>query len=373
LRYLDWVYHVSGKVGLSLYDSSVAPPDALLAQAAARALAKGAPASAFGGGSLAMREALAQHYGATAERIVVTSGAASGLTLVLRALGQAGDHVLVERPGYQPFEDMALAAGWQAEYFVRSGPDMRPDLADLAARLRPQTRMIILSHLHNPTGLPLLSQDLAGLVALCEQAGIWLVVDEIYGAFVDDRALAARHSPRVISLSGLSKIFGLGALRFGWIVAAPEVAARLRHVSVHVDTGLSSVAQAIGLEVLQDWSQFYAWSQCILEGNRPIMAQWLAAMAEAGLLTGHLSPFGCLAFPRLIGMEQSDGFAAWLLAESGIIVAPGQYWGAPSHIRLGMGMAQGSLEHGLEVLGRALQVYAAMDATQRRDVDHFTR
>jgi aspartate/methionine/tyrosine aminotransferase len=373
LRYLDWVYHVSGNGGLSLYDSSVAPPDALLAQAAARAFAQGGIPSAFGGGGMAMRQALADHYDVTIDQIVVTSGAASGLALVLRALvsGQADDHVLVEQPGYQPFEDMALAAGWRAEYFVRSGPDMRPNLADIAARLRPQTRMIILSHLHNPTGQPLLPQDRAALVALCERAGIWLVVDEIYGAFIDDRALAASHSPRVISLSGLSKIFGLGGLRCGWIVAAPALADRLRRASIHGDTGLSAVSQAIAWQVLQDWPRFCAWSQSILERNRPIMAQWLASMGAAGFLSGHLPPFGCLTFPRLVGMEQTDGFAAWLLATSGIIVAPGQYWGAPAHIRLGMGMAQGTLEHGLEGLGRALQAYAAMDTAQRRDVDCF--
>jgi hypothetical protein len=89
-------------------------------------------------------------------------------------------------------------------------PANAPDLADLRKRLRPETRMIVLSHLHNPTGLPLLDSDLAALAELCEAAGIWLVLDEIYGAFADDRGLAALRSPAVISLSGLSKIFGLG-------------------------------------------------------------------------------------------------------------------------------------------------------------------
>jgi aspartate/methionine/tyrosine aminotransferase len=375
LRYLDWVYHVSGRGGLSLYDSSVSAPDALLAEAARKTFGSSGQASlppVFGGGSMAMRSHLADAYGISNDRVVATSGVSSGLALVFAALAHRDDHVLIERPGYQPFEDMARAAGLHAECFVRSGPQMRPDLADLRKRLRPETRMIVLSHLHNPTGLPLLDSDLAALAELCEAAGIRLVLDEIYGAFADDRGLAALRSPAVISLSGLSKIFGLGALRCGWIVASAPVAQRLRHASVHHDTGLSAVSHAIGLAVLRDWRRFRARTQDILDANRPIMEDWLTRMAGEGLVSGGLSPWGCLAFPGLEGMARTDGFAAWLLATRGVIVAPGHYWGAPAHIRLGFGMAQDNLVRGLAELEQSLRDYATMDEPQRRAVDAFS-
>lgn len=375
LRYLDWVYHVAAKGRLSLYDSSVSAPDALLAEAARKTFGDAGQASlapVFGGGSMAMRRHLADAFGISDDRVVATSGVSSGLALVFAALARRGEHVLIERPGYQPFEDIARAAGLQAEGFRRSGAQMRPDLADLGKRLRPETRMIVLSHLHNPTGLPLLDDDLAALVALCEAAGIWLVLDEIYGAFADDRSLAALRSPAVISLSGLSKIFGLGALRCGWIVASAAVAKRLRHASVHHDTGLSAVSHAIGLAVLRDWRRFRARTQAILDANRPIMEDWLTRIAGEGLVSGGLSPWGCLAFPGLEGMARTDGFAAWLLATRGVIVAPGHYWGAPAHIRLGFGMAQDNLVRGLAELEQSLRAYATMDESQRREVDAFS-
>jgi aspartate/methionine/tyrosine aminotransferase len=267
---------------------------------------------------------------------------------------------------------MALSVGLRAEAFARGGALMRPDLADLRAKLVPETRMIVLSHLHNPTGQPLLAADLAALIALCEEAGIWLVIDEIYGAFVEGHALAALQSPAVISLSGLSKIFGLGALRCGWILAEAPVAEKLRRASVHGDTGLSAVSHAIALAALQNSQRFRARTQDILAANRPIMADWLARMGQAGLVECQLSPWGCLAFPRLVGMAQTDGFAAWLRATQNIIIAPGQYWGAPDHIRLGFGMARVSLESGLTGLEQALRAYAAMPEMQRRAVDAIT-
>ncbi|MDE1916237.1 MAG: pyridoxal phosphate-dependent aminotransferase [Sphingomonadales bacterium] len=374
LRYLEWVHHVWAKGGLSLYDSSVSPPDALLAQAARRVFDRGAPLAipaTFGGGSAAMLACLADVYGVSDTRLLATSGVASGLALVFRAMARPGDHVLVEQPGYQPFEDMALAAGLRVEGFARRGAAMRPDLDDLRARLRGDTRMIVLSHLHNPTGQALRADDLAALASQCEQAGIWLVIDEIYGAFVDDRALAARDSGRVISLSGLSKIFGLGALRCGWIMAAPSVVESLRRASLYGDAGLSAASQAIALQVLRDWPRFRARTQVILDTNRPIIAAWLERVVDLGLVSGELAPQGCLTFPRLVEMARTEGFCAWLQANQGVIVAPGCHWAAPGHVRLGFGMERARLEQGLDGLQQGLLAYRAMSAVQRQVVDSF--
>lgn len=375
MRYLEWVHHVSGKGGLSLYDSAVAPSEALLAQAARQVFDIGAPLTmpgTFGGGSAAMRAWLAGFYGVSDACLIATSGVSSGLGLVFRALASPGDHVLVERPGYQPFEDIARDAGLRVDAFARAGADMRPDLDDLRSRLRADTRMIVLSHLHNPTGQPLHGEDLAALVDLCEEAGLWLVVDEVYGAFADDRALAAGRSDRVISLSGLSKIFGLGALRCGWIMAAPSVADRLRHASLYGDSGLSAASHAIALKVLEDWPRFCAHTQTILDSNRPLVAAWLDQMAGEGLVSGPLSPYGCLAFPRLEGMARTEGFAAWLHATRGVIVAPGHHWAASAHVRLGFGMARERLEQGLDVLRQGLLAYWSMSEDERQAADRFT-
>lgn len=375
MRYLDWVRSLSGQSGLSLYDSSVSPPNELLAKAVGKTFQKGAEATVpavFGGGSQAMHALLSTFYSVDVAQIVATSGVSSGLNLVFRALARPGDHVLVEQPGYQPFEDIARAAGLRVEGFARKGPAMRPDLADIQARIRPETRMIVLSHLHNPTGLPLLAADFAALTSLCEGAGILLVVDEIYGAFMDDHALAAAQSAAVISLSGLSKIFGLGALRCGWIVAEPALAEKLRQASVHIDSGMSAVSHAIALTVMQDWSSFRERTQDILDTNRMILSEWLEKLVSSGLVTCNLSPLGCLAFPRLTGMPQTEGFAAWLLATRGIVVAPGKYWGAPQHIRLGFGTARGRLEQGLAALALGLRDYAALPPAQRQVVNVFS-
>jgi len=377
LRYLDWVYHVfqTGRGdALSLYDSSVSPPDALLAEAARKVFGDAGGVgilSAFGGGSVALRKYLADCYRISPARVVATSGAASGLALIYRALAQAGDHVLVERPGYQPFEDMALAAGLQVEGFARAEGDARPVLEDIRARLRPETRLIVLSHLHNPTGQPLAERDLSALVTLCESRGLLLVVDEIYGAFAGDASLAALRSPMVISVSGLSKIFGLGALRCGWIVAASDLAETLRRASVHGDPGVSAVSHAIALEVLRAWPAFRAHTEAVVAPNRVLIAAWLDRMAGEGLVECRLSPLGCLAFPRLVGMARTDGFAAWLYATKGIIVAPGQFWGAARHVRLGFGMERARLEAGLAGLGDALRAYAAMPFGARQAVDDY--
>jgi hypothetical protein len=77
------------------------------------------------------------------------------------------------------------------------------------------------------------------------------------------------------------------------------VAQRLRHASVHHDTGLSAVSHAIGLAVLRDWRRFRARTQDILDANRPIMEDWLTRMAGKAWYQAVFRPGDALPFPAL--------------------------------------------------------------------------
>ncbi|MCI0650506.1 MAG: pyridoxal phosphate-dependent aminotransferase, partial [Planctomycetes bacterium] len=130
--------------------------------------------------------------------------AASGL--------EPGDRILVEAPGYTPIVDALSLLKLQVVPYRRtfeSGFALpREELRDLCRSLGP--RMVLVTHLHNPSGVALTADEARFLGDLCDEFGIEVLSDEIYRPFLpaDDGPLHAVH-PSIISVWGLNKVHGL--------------------------------------------------------------------------------------------------------------------------------------------------------------------
>src|SRR5579883_2251072 len=113
-------------------------------------------------------------------------------------LNERSDHVLVECPGYDPLVHLPALWGATVDALVRLPRDgYRVDPDAVRRALTPRTRLVVLSHLHNPTGVALQPSDLAALVALADEHGLHILVDEVYGEWLIERGAlsAARASP----------------------------------------------------------------------------------------------------------------------------------------------------------------------------------
>jgi aspartate/methionine/tyrosine aminotransferase len=324
--------------------------------------------SAFAGGNPVAIEILAARYGVGSEQVLCTAGATSGLSLLFRTFGRPGDHALVETPGFDLFHDLAADRGVAVEGFRRRAPDYAIDPAEVEAKLRPGTRFIILSNLHNPSGMALDYGVLRQLGAIAEKQGALLIVDEVYGDYAD-RAVrpcaAAALSPAIVSVSSLTKIFGLATLRCGWIVGAASVIDALRDVDSRLEFARSNLSHAVATGVLGDPAPFEAYTRDILAASRPIVARWLATTTQEGLVDATLPDAGCIFFPRLVGVDDTEAFARRLIEERGVIVAPGEYFGAPGHVRIGFGLPPAQLEPALNSLTEALRARALAPADCR--------
>lgn len=372
--YAQWVRRAlslaRGRPGrtISLFESSVPEPRDLLRQTVAAAFEpKLTPyyASAFGGGNSHVLEMLAARYGVTREQVLCTTGATGALALLYRSFAGAGDHILLETPGFDVFETIGADLGYRFETFERTGPTYTIDPAALAAKIRADTKMIVLSDLHNPSGMLLDRAVLAELAGLAEQRGILLVVDEVYGAYAaakDRPGPAAALSPAVVSVSSLTKIFGLGALRCGWIVGAAPVVAAARARASRMAFDMSTLSHSVAAHVLADPAPFHAHSAQYVAQSRRIFDPWFHAAAAEGLVAGALPEAGCICFPALPGIADTHTFSDWLLETAGVLVAPGDYFGAPGHIRIGYCLEPEQLEAGLAALAHGLRAYRARGA-----------
>ena len=173
-------------------------------------------------GERALRDLIAeQDAGLSPDHVLVTAGAAGALFIIATSLLSEADHLVVVRPNYATNIETPKAIGCGISYIDLSFDEgFAVDLAKVAAALRPNTRYISVTCPHNPTGTIMSRADLDALIALAESHGCYLLVDETYRDLSYGQKLpaAASLSPRAISVSSLSKAFGIPGIRIGWLV-----------------------------------------------------------------------------------------------------------------------------------------------------------
>lgn len=277
-------------------------------------------------------------FNATPEAEVVPAlGTSHAIFLAYAALTSPGDDLLVESPGYDPLVHTAEGLGVTVRTFPRRAEDrFRIDPDAVASRMTPRTRAIVVSNLHNPSGVRLADDDVRALARVAEAWSAHLVVDEVYAPFAalpEDgvfRASARHLAPNVVALGSLTKVFGLPGLRAGWVLAPEDVAERAR--AAHLDTlGIPpfphATVAARAFEAIPALAQRAAQ---IAAGKADLVASF--ARAHDLLWSAPTEGlFGCVTLPGegdlLPRIEQ-------LAAERSVLVSAGTFFGAPSSFRV---------------------------------------
>jgi aspartate/methionine/tyrosine aminotransferase len=219
--------------------------------------------------------------------------------------------------------------------------------------LTPATKLIVVTNLHNPSSVLAPVETLREIADLASAAGAMLLVDEVYlDAVYENTPRTAFHlGPNVVVTSSLTKVYGVSGLRCGWILAQPDLARRMWALNnlfgaspVHPGEILS-VAAFEHLHLLRDRARR------VVEADRAALAEFLDAHPE---LEAVKTAYGNTAFPRLRPGNMNE-FLERLRAKYETSAAPGRFFGAPDHFRIGMGVDHGMFAAGLERLGEALQ------------------
>ena len=196
-------------------------------------------------------EALAARHGVAPASVVAGCGSVAVLGHVLQAFCEAGSEVV---SAWRSFEAYPILVGVQGAEHVRVPVDAdgRHDLPAMAAAVSERTAAVIVCSPNNPTGPAVHHGELAALLAQVPDH-VPVVLDEAYVEFVrdpqvaDGRRLLAEH-PNLVLLRTFSKAYGLAALRVGYAVAHPEIAAAVRTVSTPF--GVNHLAQVAALASL---------------------------------------------------------------------------------------------------------------------------
>ncbi len=313
-------------------------------------------------GDPALRETIASAGdGLHADDVLVTPGAAAALFCTATSLLEPGDHVVVVRTNYATnletpraigagvdIVDLAFDDGWQL------------DVEQLAARVRPGvTRLISVTCPHNPTGTMLDLERLHALVDLAERSGAVLLVDETYRdlthAEQDRLPIAACLSTRAVSVSSMSKAYGLPGLRVGWAVCRdPGLAETLLAAKEQMVICGPTLDEAIAGRVLAARPRILP---PILEGVRAhlaIVRDWLAGQDVFEWVAPTGGVVGLVRVRPEIEFDTAR-FYVDLLADHGTYVGPGRWFELDDrHFRLGYGWPTAAeLDAGLAGLSKS--------------------
>ena len=333
------VIHLGGGEPVTL-----APPEAV--RAAVDYVSTGAVRYAPAAGLPEMRAAIAADharvYGVHPDpaHVIATGGAKQAIMLAMYALIDPGDEVLFPCPYWVSYPEMVKLAGGVPKPIVPADPQFHVTAAEIEAQLTPRTRMLLINSPNNPCGALLAEHLIRDIVSLCEQRGIWLVMDDIYHQLVFDgrsapnpyATAAAIDDSRLIVVNGVSKTYAMTGFRLGWAVAARELVGVMASIQGQQTSGPSSVSQhaAIGaLRGAQDGVRQLAES---LQRNRGVMMECLARIPKARC-TPPDGTFYC--FPDFSAYEPDSVTLSNLLLEHARVVSvPGRDFGVEGRLRL---------------------------------------
>jgi aspartate/methionine/tyrosine aminotransferase len=299
--------------------------------------------------------------GVEPDDVLVTPGAAAALFATATALLNPGDHVVVVRTNYATNLETPRAIGAELDVVDLAHDDgWVLDGEALAARVRPgATRLISVTCPHNPTGTVLDLQALESLVATAERAGAVLLVDETYRDLTRGAPLpmAASLSTSAISVSSMSKAYGLPGLRVGWAVCRDRnLGQTLLAAKEQMVICGATIDEAIAARVLADRARVLPPILDEVECRLRIVQEWISGQ---NVFEWHEPAGGVVGLARFrpdVAVDTSH-FYDVLLREHGTYVGPGHWFELDDrHFRLGFGWpTEDELRHGLAGLSGAAE------------------
>ena len=290
-----------------------------------------------------LREAVANGSdGVDADQVLVTPGAAAALFAISTTLLEPGDHAVVVRTNYATNLETPRAIGADLDVVdLRYEDGWRLDLEGLAARVEPgRTRLISVTQPHNPTGTTFDRATLEELVELAERTRAVLLVDETYRDLSHGEALplAASLSTRALSVSSMSKAYGLPGLRIGWVVCRDaDLGEQLLAAKEQMLICGATLDERIAGTVLAAREQVLPPILADVRERLAVVRAWLAAQSTFEWVEPSGGVVGLVRFRPEVPVD-TDRFYDVLLREHGTYVGPGHWFELDDrHFRLGYG------------------------------------
>ncbi len=298
-------------------------------------------------GTAALKKEIAayteKHYGVKPgpRNILVSSGAKQAIYNFLVSVVDPGDEVVFPAPYWVSYPEMVRLAYGNPVVVKPRGGELLVKAADIEAHITSRTRAILLNSPNNPSGQVYPEDLVRHLVEICEDRGVYLLMDDIYNRLVFDglrapSAFAFTKKPlndsHIVSINGVSKTFSMTGYRIGWSVANEALTQAMVKVQAQVSSCPSALSQAAAAGALAEGDGFVEALRKGLERKRDVMAAELAKLKKVRL---HKPQGTFYSFPDFGAYEKDSAKLSGILLEKALVVTvPGVEFGLEGHLRL---------------------------------------
>ena len=301
----------------------------------------------------------------TPDQVLVAPGCKMALALAMMALVEPGDEVLYPDPGFPIYRSFTHWLGAKAVPFKLGEKNrFQPDVAEIAGRITPKTRLLIFNSPGNPTGTVFGEKALVGIAELARKHDLWVISDEVYARmFFSGEYQSIWAFPgmpeRTVIIDGFSKSFAMTGWRLGYAIAVTNVIDALDLLVMNTFTCTAEFIQVAAIEALRDPTNAVP---SMVEEYRKRRDLFVARL-------NHIAGFRCQvpdgAFYAWVNIEDTgrpaEEVQQLLLEEAGVAGIAGAAFGAEgkNYLRFSLVNAPHLLEEALDRIERVARGWRA--------------
>ena len=367
-KFFDLLESIKGVISLGVGEPDFATPWHI-SEAAIYSLEKGMTMYTSNSGMPELRQGLSRYlqsnYGLEYDpdsELLITVGVSEALDLVMRALINPGDEVIMPDPCYVAYDScVILAEGVPVRVPTHQKHNFELNADDVEARITPKTKAILLGYPANPTGAVMSREHLSQIAEVARRHQLLVISDEIYAKLVygvEHTCVASLPGMKesTILLGGFSKAYAMTGWRIGYAAAPREIIAAMTKIHQYTMMCAPTMAQVAAIEALKSGEENVA--EMVEDYNRRRLVI-VKGLGKIGLAC--FEPKGAFyAFPSIkcTGMT-SEEFAEKLLTEESVAVVPGSAFGqcGEGYVRCCYATSLAEIEEALSRMKRFVDKY----------------
>ncbi|MFX0012512.1 MAG: aminotransferase class I/II-fold pyridoxal phosphate-dependent enzyme [Candidatus Hermodarchaeota archaeon] len=294
-------------------------------------------------GNPLLREKISQIYNnIDLEEVIVFSGAEEAIFVLMNALLNKDDHLIVQYPAYQSLYEIATAIGCRVtKWLMDEEKHWELDLQFLESNITSSTKCIVVNFPHNPTGFLPTKDFYKKLINIAQENNIYLLSDEVYKFleyFEAERIPSACDLyEKGFSIGVMSKSYGLAGLRIGWLATRDEALyKKIASFKNYTTICNSALSEFFAILALRNKKMILKRNLEIISRNLSLLDRFFNKYSK---IFAWIKPrAGSIAFPRLLIGDSVENFCLGLLKEKSVLLMPStNYEYGDRHFRIGFG------------------------------------
>ena len=359
-------------VSFSVGEPDFNTPDPII-NAAKTALDNGHTKYTPSSGLLPLRKAICEKFkkdnGLEYEpsQIIVSNGAKHSIFNACYALLDEGDEVIIPEPYWLTYPEVVKVCGGVPKYLsCKKENKYKFSAEELKAAITPKTKMLIFNSPSNPTGAVYCEEEVRAIAAVCEDAGIFVLADEIYEKLCYNGVkpfsiakVSEKMKDLTITVNGVSKTYAMTGWRVGYLAAPKDVAKAIDSFQSHATSNACSISQHATIAALNLPEEEITKMVEVFDGRR---AKLLSLIADIDGVKA-VEPDGAFYVMLVVGglygksyrgktIANSIDFADALLDAEKVATVPGVSFGADDCLRLSYSLSEADIEEGLKRIKR---------------------